>query len=56
MYVEKSFCLVDSLNVLVIYQHKEPFKIIGVFNHYNMLSLPFCEGTLLDTEMMLFIC
>ena len=56
MYVEKSFWLVDSLNVLVIYQYNEPFKIIGVFNHYNMLSLTFWEGTLSDTEIMLFIC
>ena len=28
---EKSFWLVDFLYVLVIYQHNEPFKIIGVF-------------------------
>ena len=36
---EKSFGLVDVLYVLMIYQHNEPFKIIGVFNYYNGLSL-----------------
>ena len=27
--------LVDFLYVLMIYQHDEPFKIIGVFNYYK---------------------
>ena len=51
--------LVDFLYVLMIYQHDEPFKIIGVFNYYiinNMLSLTSCKGRLLDPETMLFIC
>ena len=48
--------LVDFL-FLMIYQHKyEPFKIIGVFNYYNMLSLTSCKGRLLHPEMILFIC
>ena len=47
--------LVDFLYVLMIYQHDEPFKIIGVFNYYNMLSLTPGKGRLLDPEMMLFI-
>ena len=40
----------------MIYQHAEPFKIISVFNYYNMLSLTSCKGRLLDPEMMLFNC
>ena len=48
--------LVDFLYVLMIYQHDEPFKIIGVFNYYIMLSLTSCKGRLLDPDMMLFIC
>ena len=48
--------LVDFLFVLMIYQHDESFKIIGVFNYYTMLSLTSCKGRFLDPEMMLFNC
>ena len=42
--------LVDFLYVLMIYQHNEPFKIIGVLSYYNMLSLASCKGRLLTQK------